>query len=78
MLFPPIPVSLLLVSSDVPDVYCTDVSPSVYAVLFAVNLSGGPASASLLQYIPSSSDVSIGFGIPAVVRIPCCSSCLLR
>jgi hypothetical protein len=43
MLFPLIPVSLLLVSSDVPYVYCTAVSPSVYVVLSAVNLSGGPA-----------------------------------
>ncbi len=65
------------VSADVPDVYCTAVSPSVHAVLSAVNLSGGPASASLLQYIPSYSDVSTGFGIPAVVRVSCCSSCLL-
>jgi hypothetical protein len=61
-------MSLLLVLSDVPDVYCTAVSSSVYVVLSAVNLSGGPVWASLLQYIPSSSDVSTGFGIPAFVR----------
>jgi len=77
MLFTPIPMSLLLVFSDVPVFYCTAVSPSVYVVLSAVNLSGGPASASLPQYIPSSFDVSAGFGILAVVRVPCCSSCLL-
>jgi hypothetical protein len=72
MSFPLIPVSLQLVFSDVPDVFCTAVSPSVYVVLSAVNLSGGPASAScystsfLLLVFPQVLASLLLFASPAV------------
>jgi hypothetical protein len=77
LMFPPVLTSVLLLASPfVPVVLCTSASPSVYIVLSAVNLPGVPDVAYCSKH-PSSTLVSSGFGIPAVVGLPFYSSCLL-
>ncbi len=60
-LFPPVPASLLLASSNVPVVYCTAYRPSVCVVLSAVNLPGAPAVRGVptVVNIPSFTDVLV-------------------